>query len=114
MYNSQMSEFYSISQEDFAKPFVDIPRDFKKGDTISRANFISYAIWSFALSRGTPRGQATVMEWIKIHEGFDYLETIESFARQGAISSLSDQEKANILDAIRKIDKHYKKGIAQR
>lgn len=104
---------YSLSVQEFGIPTEVNAKVFRPGDTVTRGNFVQFIIWSFAISRGTPQGQASAMEWVRQHEDFDYLQSGENFNLAGGIACLSEEEKQTLLTSIKGVRKHEEEDILE-
>ena len=93
---------------DFKKPPTRID-DFKVGDTLTRENFITFLIMSFAVSRGQAHVHVAFLDWMKQKSGFDYLGVIKSFCEAGAWGNLSYTERQMFLNAHKSTKQHETK-----
>lgn len=106
-------ETYLLSPEDFKLKSGLTNKAFHPEDRVTRGNFVQFIIWSFAISQGVPQAQASAMEWIRQHNGFDYQLSIENFGISGGISCLTEIEKQMLLTSIKGVKKHKEKGILE-
>jgi hypothetical protein len=109
---------YSISLEEFRKGApntnvgVDGKPEVKKyvfGDLVTRDNYVSMLINSFAVSRGRPRMQYAYLDWLKTNTGFNFYKTITNYERAGGWNCLTNIEQATIKNAFAKVGEHSKK-----
>lgn len=106
-----VAQEYLLSFWDFEVSYEPVMKVYKPGERVTRDNFVPFIIWSFAISRGTPQGQAAAMEWVHQHTGFDQKETGKNFNLAGGIASLSEGEQQYLLQAIKGVRKHGEEKI---
>ncbi|MEK9158080.1 MAG: hypothetical protein AAB638_02775 [Patescibacteria group bacterium] len=99
---------YSISVEEFSQPPQEL-KTYKVGDKITRENFNSFLMQSFAISRGQVIVQIMFMAWIKTHTGFDYESTVDNLLKSGGWDAFSELEKSEFLSKFRSVKKHTDK-----
>lgn len=98
---------YSLSAEDFAQP-PDSIEQFRLGDKVTRDNFASFLIQSFAVSRGRPPIQKVFFILAEKMDGFDHMATLKSLQKSGGWHALSEVEQKVFRDAFDKVQKHKK------
>jgi hypothetical protein len=96
---------YSIPIEDFARE-PDALSEYRLGDKVTRENFISLLILSFAMSRGRPHIQKIFFKWLEKKYGFDYSTTIIHFSNRNGWNSLIDKEKEIFRKSFHRVDRH--------
>src|SRR5882724_4645592 len=69
---------YELTAEDF-KHQIDNPEKYKFPEKITRENFLSALMDSFAKSRGSEVAQWMYFKWLSLNTGFDYQTTLAHF-----------------------------------
>ncbi len=107
--NSSEQEKKSLSIIDFGRP-PEVLQEFRVGDPLTRENFVSFIIQSFAISRGRPEAQWLFFEWLmdKNDQYAGLSETLKAFVVKGGWEILSSAEKEQFLSAFRMVKKHEK------
>ena len=104
-----LKERYSIPIEQFRQPPQSVGSEVQRtkynfGERVTRENFISMFMQSFAASRGETAAQWAHLEWL----GFDFEDTLQNFSEAGAWDCLSSNEQQEFTDAFNQIGRHYK------
>lgn len=94
-----------LTVEDFNVKVTE-PKDYKGTEPVTRENFNSFLIKSFAFSRGQYPDQITYFRWISDKNGFNYQPTIRNFIDAGGWNVFSDQEKENFTKAFEGVGRH--------
>ena len=94
-----------LTVEDFNVKVTE-PKDYKGTEPVTRENFNSFLIKSFAVSRGQYHSQITYFRWIKEKNGFDYVPTLKNFIEAGGWNTFSDQEKEKFNQAFARVGIH--------
>jgi uncharacterized Zn finger protein len=76
------------------------------GDPVTRENFVSYLILSFAVSRGHPEIQRMFFQWTEKTAGFPFPSILEDFVTSGAVEVFSREEWDMFKNAFLKVKKH--------
>ncbi len=88
---------YHIPVDEFKRQdFVFVP--YRLGDRVSRENFSSFLILSFALSRGKPKAQVLFFLLVDKVTGFDYKNTLTNFFTAGGWSALLPAERQKMVN----------------
>lgn len=96
-----------IPLESFSPDQTLQPILYKNGQQINRDNFISWYVFSFAISRGDPDVQYGYIRWSSAQTGLDFHSTFQNFLRAGAKNCLSPAELTYIQDAYNRISIHH-------
>jgi uncharacterized Zn finger protein len=80
--------------------------DYSLGDQVTRENFVSFLVLSFAVSRGHPEIQKMFFMWIEKATKFPFVIILEDFVSNGAASTFSREEWDMFKDAFSKVKKH--------
>ncbi len=81
------------------------------GSPISRENFVSFFMKSFAVSRGRIEVQLLFFKWIQRKQGFDFLAALGSLLLAGGWNAFTPEEQKMFLDGFRHIKKHTDKWL---
>lgn len=66
------TKLYTLSLEDFLpEKAPQQPKPYHPGDKITRENFVSLLIYSFAISRGQLAKQVAFFNWVQMNSGFE-------------------------------------------
>jgi hypothetical protein len=95
---------------DYARLNTD-PKEYVFGDEVTRENFCSMFIQSFARSRGSRVAQFAFFSWHEKHGGLDVVSLFKNFSNAGAFGCLSDKERQMFLDSYSQVSTHKKPGI---
>jgi hypothetical protein len=79
---------------------------YSPGDLVSRENFVSFLILSFAVSRGHPEIQKMFFLWTEKTLGFPFAIVLENFVTNGAASTFSREEWDMFKNAFLKVKRH--------
>lgn len=82
--------------------------EFVLGDNVTRKNFTSFLILSFAVSKGSSLLHQLFFMWIEQRNGFPFKQTIKDFYTAGAFDCLSEEEQGKFFTAFKSIPKHSK------
>lgn len=113
-HKEKKAELYSLGRTDFLES-NELPnvQDFKLGDRITRDNFCSLLIKSFALSRGKQNVQSAFFALLKRKYNFDYKKTFNAFIERGGWHIFSEEEKALFSRAFDAVKAHSKTKYAK-
>lgn len=98
---------YVISAEEFKVPPTTLEENVNFG-RVTRNNFTSTLINTFARSRGIQSAQLIMLNWMYLHDGWDYRKTLRNLTSIGGFGSLSEEEKGVFVDTYVKVGKHTK------
>ncbi|MDB4984591.1 MAG: hypothetical protein JWM20_770 [Patescibacteria group bacterium] len=79
---------------------------FQTDEIVTRENFTSFLILSFAVSMGSPEVQKVFFLWSEQRAQFSYSLSIENFVNSGGIDILFPEEVSAIKDAFLAVKKH--------
>lgn len=96
----------TVSVHDFQTDEVEQPVSFKDGDSITRDNFTSWFVRSFAVSRGDPTVQYAYVRWSAAQGGSDYQSILQNFLYAGSEECLSEFEKEYVLRSYNRVKRH--------
>jgi len=99
---------YSISAEEFRTPPKKLV-EYIPGERVTRENFNSFLIQSFAVSMGQQEVQIHFMEWVRLKTGFNYPATLASFYKAGDWDVLSENERKEFRNKFSKVPTHKEK-----
>src|SRR5579872_6710870 len=85
--------------------------NYKDGDIPTRENFISFIIFSFAISRGEPGIQQMYFRWVEKATNFNCQEMLDNFVEVGAFDTLTLDEQKKFEAAFIHVKSHTEKFI---
>lgn len=106
-------EEYCIPLDHFKNPPMSNgqpmwPEKYVGGERITREDFNSLLIESFAVSRGVEAGQWAFLEWLRLNSGFDFEGTLSNFRSAGGWNCLLPHERQDFINAYKGIQIHRK------
>jgi hypothetical protein len=99
---------YFIPEEQFLKGGVNVAETTRYvfPDHVTRENFTSMVTGCFARSRGDGPALWAQFEWLRVHEQFDYKETLRNWKYAGGMSTLTPDERKEIVTLYKRIPAH--------